>query len=93
MCTLALVRMHVDCELRSVTQWGLTLCDPVDCSPPASSVHEDCPGKDPGVGCHAFLQGIFPIQGNQVSLIAGRFFISSVYQGSLYINYISIFQK
>ena len=26
------------------------------------SVHEDSPGKNPGVGCHAFLQRIFPTQ-------------------------------
>ena len=35
----------------------LTLCDPMDCSPPGSSVHGDSPGKDTGVGCHALLQG------------------------------------
>ena len=29
-----------------------TLCDPVDCSPPGSSVHGDSPGKNTGVGCH-----------------------------------------
>ena len=32
-------------------------------SPPVSSVHGDAPGKNTGVGCHALLQGIFPIQG------------------------------
>ena len=37
----------------------LTLCDAVDCSLPGSSVHGDSPGKITGVGCHAFLQGIF----------------------------------
>ena len=47
----------------------------MDCSPPGSSVHGDSPGKNTGVGCHALLQGIFPIQGsNPVSLIAGSFF-------------------
>ena len=40
-----------------------TLCDPRDCSPPGSSVHGDSPGKNPGVGCPARLQGIFPTQG------------------------------
>ena len=40
----------------------LTRCNPVDCSPPSSSVHEDSPGKDTRVGCHALLQGIFPTQ-------------------------------
>ena len=38
----------------------LTLCDPIDCSPPGSSVHGDSSGKNSGVGCHVFLQGIFP---------------------------------
>ena len=32
-----------------------TPCDPVDCSPPGSSVHGDPPGKNTGVGCHALL--------------------------------------
>ena len=41
----------------------LTLCDTLDCSLPGSSVHRDSPGKNPGVGCHALLQGSFPTQG------------------------------
>ena len=41
----------------------LTLCDPMDRSPPSSSVHGDSLGKNTGVGCHAILQGIFPTQG------------------------------
>ena len=36
----------------------LTLCDPMDCSPPGSSVHGDSPGKNSGVGYHALLQVI-----------------------------------
>ena len=36
-------------------------CDPMDCSPPGSSVHGDSLGKNTGVGCHALLQGSFPI--------------------------------
>ena len=39
-----------------------TLCDPVDYSLPGSSVLGDSPGKNTGVSCHAFLQGIFPTQ-------------------------------
>ena len=39
-----------------------TPCNPVECSPPGSSVH-DSPGKNTGVGCHALLQGIFHCQG------------------------------
>ena len=58
-----------------VSQSCPTLCHPMDCSPPDSSVQEDSPGENTGVGCHALLQGIFPTQrSNQVSHIAGRLF-------------------
>ena len=40
----------------------LTPSDPIDCSPPGSSVHGDSPGQNTGVGCHFLLQEIFPIQ-------------------------------
>ena len=43
----------------SVAQSCSTLCDPMDCSPPASSVLEILQ-----VGCHALLQGILPTQGS-----------------------------
>ena len=46
-----------------VAQSCPTLCDPMDCSPPGSSVHEDSPSKNPGASCHALLQGIVPTQG------------------------------
>ena len=53
----------------------LILCDHMDCSPPGSSVHEDSPGKNTGMGCHALLQGIFPTQGPNSGLpTAGRLF-------------------
>ena len=45
-----------------VTQSCPTVWDPMDCSPPDSSVHGDSPGKNTGVGCHAILQGIFLTQ-------------------------------
>ena len=38
-----------------VAQSCLTLCDPMDYSPPGFSVHGDSPGKNTGVGCHALL--------------------------------------
>ena len=43
-----------------VAESSLTLCNPMDCSLPGSSVHGDSPGKNIGVGFHALLQGIFP---------------------------------
>ena len=45
-----------------------TFCNPMDCSPPGSSVHGDSPNKNTGVGCHAVLQGIFPTQGSNPDL-------------------------
>ena len=48
--------------LHLVIQSCPIICNPMDCSPPDPSVLEDSPGKNTGVGCHAFLQGIFPIQ-------------------------------
>ena len=39
-----------------VAQSCPTLCDPMDYSPPGSSVHGDSPGKNTGVGCHFLLQ-------------------------------------
>ena len=35
----------------------LTLCDPMNYSPPGSSVHGILPARNIGVGCHAVLQG------------------------------------
>ena len=37
-----------------------TLCDPMDCTPPDSSVYGDSPGKNTGVDSHSLFQGIFP---------------------------------
>ena len=51
-----------------VVQSCLTLCDPMDCSPPGSSVNGDSPGENTGVGCHVLLQGIFPTQGSNSGL-------------------------
>ena len=55
-----------------VAQSCLTLCNPMDCSLPGSSVHADSPDKNSGVGCHARLQGIFPTQGFYPGLLHGR---------------------
>ena len=51
------------CVLCLIAQSCPTLCDPMDCTPPGSSVHGDSPGKHTGVDDHALLQGIFPTQG------------------------------
>ena len=51
-----------------VAKLCLALCDPVDCSPPGSSVHGDSPDKNTEVGCLALLQGIFLTQGSNPGL-------------------------
>ena len=63
-----------------VTQLCRTLCNPVDCSLPGSSVHGDYPGKNTRLGCHALLQVVFP---TQASHIAGGFFYWLSHQGIL----------
>ena len=39
-----------------------TLCNSMNYTLSGSSVHGDPPDKNTGVGCHVFLQGVFPTQ-------------------------------
>ena len=41
------------CVYAKSLQLCLTLCNPIDSSPPDSSVHGDSPGNKTGVGCCA----------------------------------------
>ena len=67
----------------------LTLCDPMNCSLPGSSVHRDSPGKNTGVGCHALLQGIFPTQGSNPGLLHCRQILYHLsHQGSPFLKHI-----
>ena len=52
----------------SVTQLYLTLCNPMDYSPPGSSVHGNL-GKNTGVGCHFLHQGTIPTQQSNPHLL------------------------
>ena len=54
---------HNQYVLCSVTQLCTTLFDPIDYSPPSSSVHGDSPDKNTEVGCHALFQGDLPNPG------------------------------
>ena len=51
-----------------VAQSCPTLCDPMDCSLPGSSVHGIFPGNGTGMDCHFLLQGIFLTQGSNLGL-------------------------
>ena len=49
-----------------VSQSCLTLCDPMDGSPPGSSVHGISQARIlTGVGCHSFFQGGLPNPGSE----------------------------
>ena len=69
-----------------IAQLCLALCDPMDCSPPGSCVHEDSPGKNTGVGCHTLLQGILLTQGSNPGLLHCRQILYCLgHQGSPYL--------
>ena len=55
----------------------------MDCSLPGSSVPGDSPGKNTREGCHALLEGIFPIQESNPDLPHCRQILYQLsYQGS-----------
>ena len=77
--------MILDCAvLWLVALSFLTVCHPMECSPPGSSVYGDSPGKNTGVGCHTLLQGIFPTQGSNPCLLhCGQILHRLSHQGSM----------
>ena len=62
------VIVYIYSVLCLVTQSCLTLCNPMDSSPPGSSVHRYSLGENTRVGCYALLQWTFPIQGSNPGL-------------------------
>ena len=72
------------------------LCDPVDRSPPGSSVHGDSSVKNTGVGRHILLQEIFLTQGSnphflsflywQVDFFTASTILEAIISGSLLLN-------
>ena len=74
-------------EADSVVNWAaqscLTLCDPMDGSPPGSLCPWASPGKNTGVGCHVLLRpGNLPDPGIEPTslispMLAGVFFTTS----------------
>ena len=55
-----------------VVQLCLTLCNPVDCSLPGSSVHMGFPRQEYWVGCHFLLHGIFQPKNRACIFCIGR---------------------
>ena len=66
-----------------VTQLCLTLCDPMDCNLPGSSVPQDSPGKNTGVGCHSFLQGSSQLRDQTHISCIGRWILHRLSQKML----------
>ena len=58
------------CVYAKLLQSYLTLCNPMDCTLPGSSVYGILQGKNIGVGCHALFQGIFLTQGSHLCLLS-----------------------
>ena len=56
------------CVCAESLQSCLTLCYPVDCNPPDSSVHGLLQARITGIGFHALFQGVVPIQGLNLCL-------------------------
>ena len=84
MTSVSVVTLGVTARLKkvvcvfSVTQLCASLCDPMDCSLPDSSVRGDSPGKNTGVDHHASSRGFSqPKDQTQVSCIAGGFWYTS----------------
>ena len=75
-------------KLKLVTQSCLTLCDPMDCSPPGSSVHGILQARILECIAIPFSRGSSqPRDRTQVSCIAGRLYLMS-HQGSQFISYL-----
>ena len=66
---LFLFNLALGCVCAKALQLCPTLCNLMACSPPGSSVLEDSPGKNTGVGCDSLLQGIFLTQGSNLVLL------------------------
>ena len=76
-------RKLTHCKLESeseLAQLCLTLCDPMDCSPPRLLGPWDFPGMNPGGGCHFLLQGIFPTQVSSPGLPHYRHYRQTLYR-------------
>ena len=61
--------IHSICVHAPSLQSCPTLCNPMDCSPP------DSPDKNTRVDCHSLLQGIFPTQVSNSSLLHCRWIL------------------
>ena len=99
--TFSCVRRRVAVEIVTISYWLIsdvlltqlcpTLCDPMDCSPPGSSVHRILQARILKWVAIPFSQGSSqPKDQTRVSCIAGRFFIVWVTKEALISNSLSL---
>ena len=67
------IELNIESEF---SQSCLTLCDPIDCSPPGSPVHGDSPGKNTGVGCHFLPHNIEQLIPNKERSMARLYIVT-----------------
>ena len=79
------------CICAHLLQLYLTLWDPMDYSPPGSSVHGVFLAKNSGVSCHALLQEIFWMWGSNLHLLHCGWidFLPLNHWGSPFLNSVS----
>ena len=83
MKNISFVEINNNILFHLIIQLCLALRDPMDCSPPGSSVHDNSPGKNTGVGCRALLQRIFPTKRSNLGLLHCRWILYHLsYHGS-----------
>ena len=74
LCAL-LVHQATECSPMALSAGSVmsdSLCDPMDCSPPGSSVHGISQAGRLEWDCHSLLLGIFPTQGSNLGLLHCR---------------------
>ena len=75
--------VHACLHAKSLQSY-LTLCDPMDCSPPGSSVHGILQARILEWVAMPFSRGIFPTQGSNLCLLQADSLCLS-HRGSLYL--------
>ena len=89
--SLSLGRCSILPQCCAQSQSCPALCDPMDCSRPASPVHGSSPGKSTGVVAISFSGGSSqPRNRTQVSCTAGRFFTNWTMREGLLISNIAL---
>ena len=85
---LGVLGLNVSLKVKVLVSQSCLTLRPMDGSPPGSSVHGISQARIlTGVGCHSFLQGVFPTQGVNLGLLHCRQILYCLsQQGSANVN-------